>query len=136
VFGDDGTWTWETDGRLATIVNPLMTANLKAKKLRSLLRRQKAFQRKGQPPFIDAFVFCSSPHLRFELEGNARCHVCQRDPIPHNEKNSRPSILSAIMHRECPGLDRYIKGPHDRPMAWSVRRSNRLAFDRPSECAR
>src|ERR1700741_912475 len=32
VYGDAGTWTWETDGRLVTASNPLLGANLKAKK--------------------------------------------------------------------------------------------------------
>ena len=40
LFGDAGTWTWETDGRLSTVDNPLMAANLKAKKFRSLLERR------------------------------------------------------------------------------------------------
>jgi hypothetical protein len=42
--GDAGTWTWETDGKLATVDNPLHAANLKAKKLRSLLQQQKVCQ--------------------------------------------------------------------------------------------
>ena len=33
LFGDAGTWTWETDGKLSTVDNPLIAANLKAKKL-------------------------------------------------------------------------------------------------------
>ena len=57
LFGDAGTWTWETDGKLRTVDNPLIAANLKAKKLRSLLQRQKAFKKKGQPPFVEALVF-------------------------------------------------------------------------------
>ena len=42
VFGDPGTWTWETDGRLIPTANPIFSANLKAKKLKQLLQRQKA----------------------------------------------------------------------------------------------
>src|SRR5215510_4837200 len=33
LFGDAGTWTWETDGRLVTIDTPLILANSKAKRL-------------------------------------------------------------------------------------------------------
>ena len=58
LFGDAGTWTWETDGRLITTDNPLILANTKAKKLRSLLYRQKACKKKGPLPFIEALVFC------------------------------------------------------------------------------
>ena len=53
LFGDAGTWTWETDGKLVTIDNPLLAANAKAKRLRSLLQRQKACKNKGQLPFLE-----------------------------------------------------------------------------------
>src|SRR3954453_12175139 len=69
LFGDAGTWTWETDGRLSTTDNPLFSANLKAKKLRTLLQRQKAV--KVQLPFLEALVCCSAPELRCELQGNS-----------------------------------------------------------------
>src|SRR6266704_6484643 len=45
--GDAGTWIWETDGKLTAVDNPLVTTNLKAKKLRNLLQRQKASKKKG-----------------------------------------------------------------------------------------
>jgi hypothetical protein len=44
--GDAGTWTWEADGKRTTTDNPLIAANTKAKKLRSL---QAPFLRKGCP---------------------------------------------------------------------------------------
>ena len=49
LFGDAGTWTWETEGRLSHGRQPADRANIKAKKLSSLLQRQKAFQKKGDP---------------------------------------------------------------------------------------
>jgi hypothetical protein len=70
--GDAGTWTWETEGKPhATVDNPLFQANSKAKKLRSLLNRQKACKKKGQVPWIDATVFCSAAGLKFELQDRA-----------------------------------------------------------------
>jgi len=51
LLGDAGTWTWETDGRLATVDSPLILANNKAKKLRSLLGRQKVCKKKGRYRF-------------------------------------------------------------------------------------
>src|SRR5213593_4453448 len=51
--GDAGTWIWETDGKLKAVDNPLVTTNLKAKKLRNLLQRQKASKKKGQLPFLE-----------------------------------------------------------------------------------
>jgi serine/threonine protein kinase len=133
LFGDAGTWTWDTDGKLSTVDNPLIAVNLKAKKLRSLLQRQKAFKKKGQPPFIEALVFCSAPELRNELQGNARFRVCLRDRDAVGDSPARPGIMAAIMRRECPGLDSYARGTYDRPMAKVVSQAMDQAGIRPSQ---
>ena len=133
LFGDAGTWTWETDGRLFTVDNPLIAANLKAKKLRTLLQRQKAFKNKGQPPFVEALVFCSAMDLRNELQGNARFRVCLRDRDAVGEAPARPGIMAAITRRECPGLEIYAKGTHDRPMAKVISQAMDQAGIRPSQ---
>ncbi len=133
LFGDAGTWTWETDGRLGTYDNPLIAANLKAKKLRSLLQRQKAFKNKGQIPFVEALVFCSAPDLRCELQGNARFRVCLRDRDASDDKPARLGIIAAIMRRDCPGLDPRAKGTHDRPMAKVISQAMDQAGIRPSQ---
>lgn len=133
LFGDAGTWTWETDGKLLTVDNPLMAANLKAKKLRSLLQKQRAFKKKGQPPFVEALVFCSAPELKNDLQGNARFRVCLRDRDTDSEKPARNGIMAAIMRRECPGLDSYAKGTHDRPMAKVISQAMDQAGIRPSQ---
>ncbi|MGA2255560.1 MAG: NERD domain-containing protein, partial [Thermoguttaceae bacterium] len=115
--GDAGTWTWEHEGRLYTVDSPLIAANLKAKKLRSLLQRQKAFQKKGQVPFIEALVFCSAPDLVCELTGNARLRVCLRDREKEGDKPARPGIMAAVMRCDCRGLDHSPRGTHERAMA-------------------
>ncbi|MGO9919911.1 MAG: NERD domain-containing protein, partial [Isosphaeraceae bacterium] len=96
VSGDAGTWTWETDGRLSTVDNPLIAANLKAKKLRSLLQQQRACQKKGQVPFIEPLVFCSAPELNCELHANARLRVCLRDKEPTGDTPARPGVIAAV----------------------------------------
>lgn len=133
LFGDAGTWTWETDGKLSTMDNPLMLANLKAKKLRSLLQKQKAFKKKGQPPFVEAVLFCSAPDLRCDLQGNARHRVLLRDRPAEGDKPARKGIMAAIMRRECSGLDSYAKGTHDRPMMKVVSQAMDQAGVRPSQ---
>lgn len=133
LWGDAGTWTWESDGKLSTTDNPLLLANLKAKKLRSLLQKQKAFKNKGQPPFIEAIVFCSAPNLNCELQGNARHRVVLRDRDAHDGKQARKGIIAAIMRRECSGLDPYSKGTHDRPMMKVVSQAIDQAGIRPNE---
>lgn len=63
IEGDAHTWSWHDAGRIVTDDNPLLLANLKAKRLKSLLRRQRAFQR-GRVPFLDPLIFCSAPDQR------------------------------------------------------------------------
>src|SRR5437867_4422777 len=116
LYGDAGTWTWETEGKLITTDNPLFSANLKAKKLRTLLQRQRAAAR-AQLPFIEALVFCSAPDLRCELQGNASFHVCLRDREASAGSAGHPGIIAAIKRRECDGLSPIPRGTHDRPMA-------------------
>jgi serine/threonine protein kinase len=134
--GDAGTWTWETDGKLTTVDNPYQLANSKAKKLRSLLQRQKAAKSKGQIPFIEALVFCSAENLQCDLQGNARFHVCLRDRAAEGAKPARPGIMAAIKRRECDGLDPFPKGSHDRPTAKAVAQAIEQAGIRPSQRSR
>ena len=131
--GDAGTWTWEADARLVTVDSPLVLANTKAKKLRSLLQRQRACQKRGQVPYIAALVFCSDPDLKLELQGNARLRVCLRDRDAAANTPARPGIMAAIMRRDCPGLDSTPKGVHDRPTAKMVGQSMEQAGVRPSQ---
>ena len=134
--GDAGTWIWETDGKLTTVDNPYQLANSKAKKLRSLLQRQKACKSKAQLPFVEAIVFCSAPDLRCELQGTARHHVCRRDRGAEGDKPARPGILAAIRNRVCDGLDSYAKGTHDRPTAKRLAQAMEQAGIRPSQRSR
>lgn len=133
LFGDAGTWTWETDGKFSTVDNPLMLTNLKAKKLKSLLQKQKAFKKKGQLPFIEALVFCSAPDLQCDLQGNARHRVCLRDRDAAGDKKAQAGILAAIMRRECSGLDSHARGTHDRPMSKVISQAMDQAGIRPSQ---
>jgi serine/threonine protein kinase len=134
--GDAGTWTWETDVTLATVDNPYHLANSKAKKLRSLLQRQKAAKSKGQVPFIEALVFCSAENLQCDLQGNAKFHVCLRDRGAEEGKPARPGIMAAIKRRECDGLDPTAKGTHNTPTAKLVAQAFEQAGIRPSQRSR
>lgn len=133
LLGDAGTWTWEMDGKLTTTDSPLIAANLKAKKLRALLGRQKACQKKGPLPFIEALVFCSDPDLKLDLQGNARLRVCLRDRDASDDTPARPGIMAALMRRECPGLEATAKGKHDRPTGKMVSQAIEQAGIRPSQ---
>lgn len=118
--GDAGTWVLErADGKRRTYDNPLRLTNLKAKRLKSLLERQRAFQGKTGPPFIEPLVFLSAEHLRMSLPFDASHRVCLRDRPGGGDKPARAGILAAMMQRECQGL---------RPMQDSWRRS----YNRPT----
>src|SRR5262249_23074957 len=102
VYGDPGTWTWETDGQLVTVTNPLLSANFKAKKLRQLLERQKAVKVKGSLPWVEALVFLSAPNLQCELRDTAAYRVCLRD---RDAAPGRPGLMAAVKRRDCSGVD-------------------------------
>ena len=134
LFGDAGTWTWETlDGKLITTDNPLISTNTKAKKLRSLLYRQKACKKKGNLPFIEPLVFVSATDLQCELRGTAALRVCMRDREQDGDTPARPGIMAAIKRRECAGLDLRPKGQHDRPIAKAIGQAMDQAGIRPSQ---
>jgi serine/threonine protein kinase len=113
--GDAHTWTWVHEGRRKTVDNPYLLANLKAKKLASLLGRQRAFA-KLRVPFIDALVFCSAAGLDCRLEGGGQAHVCRRDG------DALPGIMAALKRRDGAGLGAQ-RGTFDRPMLRAVARA-------------
>jgi serine/threonine protein kinase len=133
LHGDAGTWTFEHEGKLRTFDNPLLDANRKAKKLSSLLSRQKGAQKKGKLPFIEALVFCSDPNLKCDLQGTARSRVCLRDHDGTDGQPARDGIMAALMRRVCPGLDQNPKGQHNRPMAKIVSQTLEKAGIRPRQ---
>ncbi len=133
LFGDAGTWSWETEGKLFTTDNPLIAANTKAKKLRALLQHQRACKNKGPVPFIEPLIFCSATGLQLELKGTKASRVCLRDREAAGDTPARPGILAAIMRRECSGLEGHPKGTHDRPTAKMVSQAMDQAGIRPCQ---
>lgn len=127
--GDAHSWNWQQNGRSYTCDNPVLLADLKAKRLRSLLQRQKAFDR-PRVPFIEPLVFCSAEGLQSNLQGNAGFHVCLRDT------DKQPGILAAIKSRQCPGLPQQPRGTFDRPMGKTISRALEQAGIRPSQRSR
>lgn len=135
--GDAGTWTWEHEGRLRTDDNPVIAANRRAKKLRSLLEKQKAVKKlRGRLPFVEPVVFCSAENLQCNLEGTARYRVCLRDREATDDRPDRPGIMAALERRDCPGIDPKPKGRVDRPVAKAVSQAMHQAGVRPSQKAR
>ncbi len=127
--GDANTWIWQHDNRQKIVDNPLYLANLKAKKLASLLQRQRAFD-KLRLPFIEPLIFCSAANLQCRLEGNAQFRICLRD----HEK--RLGIMAALKNRNCPGLPEQPRGTHDRPMVKAISRCLDQIGIRPTQRSR
>ncbi len=134
--GDAGTWTFTESGKIWTLDNPLLSANRKAKKLNSLLGRQKGANKKGPIPYIEALVFCSHADLKCALQGTALSGVCLRDTAAEKDRSARPGIMAAIKRRECPGLTSQPRGTHDRPTAKVVSQALDKAGIRPLQRTR
>src|SRR5580700_1311836 len=69
--GDTLSWTWEHEGRRKTVENPVLLANRKCKRLKSLLVRQRAFKKEAQP-FIEPIAFLSQPNAKCLLSDGVR----------------------------------------------------------------
>ena len=108
VSGDANYWVWEHDGKRHSDESPLILANRKCKRLKSLLARQRAF-RGLECPFIEPLVFLSHSEVKLHLQGLAAGKVCVRDQKMPG-KPDRDGILAAIRQRKCPGLT-----PRDMP---------------------
>jgi len=110
--GDAGTWTFEHEGRRTTIDNPVFLADLKAKKLKSLLDRQRAARGDVRIPRIEAAVFCSASGLQVDLSDQARARLLLRDrkADPTTGVSERPGILGLFTNRIGPGF----QPAHDR----------------------
>jgi serine/threonine protein kinase len=134
--GDTLSWTWEHEGRRKTVENPLLLANRKCKRLKSLLGRQRAFKKEAQP-FIDPIVFLSHPDVKCFLSGVAANNVRLRDQnASQGEGTERPGIMGAIRRRECPGLRQFQFSPVNRPTIRAVALAMDQAGIRPSQNAR
>jgi Nuclease-related domain len=97
--GDAGTWRNTRPGEVQAraLDNPLLLANRKAKRLKSLLMRQRAF-RGEQVPFVRPLVFLSSPELDCRLAPDARNGVYGLDVEDPHEGPTQRGGLSGIVN--------------------------------------
>lgn len=124
--GDRGTWTYlKPNGRQKTVDNPLILANSKCKKLKSLLERQPA-SRGEQLPYLEPLIFLSNPELKNLLPEPDRIRVCQRHP------DTSQGIIGAIKFRNAPGLKQEVP-LINRPTVHRLARALSEAGIRPSQ---
>ena len=119
--GDAATWTFDHEGRRTTIDNPLFLADLKAKRLKNLLERQRSARRPAFIPRLDAAVFCSAPGLHVELPEQARGRLLLRDRTadPATGATERPGIVALFTNRTGPGFPP-LRDCCDRPTGQAI----------------
>lgn len=128
ISGDTHSWTWRQDGRSPyTDDNPLFLANRKARKLASLLRRQKEFNRL-RLPFVEAVVFCSANNNRLKLPESLGQKVFIRD----HGMPPKSGIIEAVT-RPRSGDAQFVI---DAPMARAIGRALDQAGIRPANRSR
>ncbi|MFR9777809.1 BREX system serine/threonine kinase PglW [Micromonospora sp. MS34] len=91
-------WILSNQSNTRTFDNPLHLADMKAKKLKSLLQVA-ASQRRGAPirvPFVQAAVFLSKPGLRVELSDHHLHGVYGPEPAPGHQPGPLPTITSLL----------------------------------------
>ncbi len=143
MFGDGQNWRWRRpNGSDKPLPHPLILANTKAKRLRSLLSRQPAL-RKEREPFITALVFLSSPDLDCRLHDIARTSVCGRDRDPLPLGVAPPELKPTFA--PLPGIVATIKDPSkarlrgtsiNRPMSAMIAEAIEQAGLKPSNRGR
>ena len=107
--GDGQRWRLKRpNGSRALFDPPLLLANTKAKRLRSLLARQPALKG-ARPPWVTALVFLSSAELDCRLHDIARTAVYGRDPDPVPPGASQPPARTAFA--PLPGIVAGLKDP-------------------------
>lgn len=133
IEGDAASWTWlPPDGRPERhLDNPLLLADRKAKRLKSLLSRQPVFR--GTPPsfFIEPIVFLAEPSLRVALSDEGRAKVYGPDDHGRDQVNDLPGIIRLFARVE-PGRRARV----DRPLSEALARAVDMAGIRESVALR
>lgn len=137
--GDAGTWrnTRSADARGRSMDNPLLLTNRKAKRLKSLLGRQKAF-RNERVPFITPLVFLSHPELDCHLDADARAgiHGLDQEDLPADVPRQRgglTGIVRALTHLTGEEHQRLGSRRIDKPMSKRITQALDEAGIRPSQ---
>ncbi len=132
--GDAGTWqlTRPGDVRPRSLDNPLLLTNRKAKRLKSLLTRQKAL-RGVRIPFIAPLVFLSHPELDCRLDPSARTGIHGLDGDQSAQRGGLSSVVAAIMHFTAEEHARLANRKVDRPTSTKLAQALEEAGVRPSQ---
>lgn len=107
LYGDGQRWRLKRqNGSEKLYDHPLILANTKAKRLRSLLARQPPF-RNERPPWVTPLVFLSSSELEIRLHAIGSTAVCGRDP----DLDTPPTQPQKKAVKSLPGIVTALKDP-------------------------
>ncbi|WP_116997335.1 BREX system serine/threonine kinase PglW [Desertimonas flava] len=137
--GDGQRWRhrWP-DGGERFLDHPLILANTKAKRLKSLLSRQRPFA-KERVPFVTALVFLSSADLECNLHNVGRTGVAVRDADPGAPPpvdrgfGVLPGIIQALKDPSAAGLR---AGAINKPMSKRIAEAIEQAGIKPANRGR
>lgn len=134
--GDAGTWrlTRPNELRARSFDNPLLLTNRKAKRLKSLLGRQKAV-RGTRLPFIAPLVFLSHPELDCQLDPTARDGVHGLDGET-GQSGGLTGIVAAFTRFTAEEHARLANRKIDRDASAKLVRALEQAGVRPSQSRR
>ena len=121
--GDTHTWRLSKEGSISSMDNPRLLNTRKAKKLASLLKKEKSTRQHGVP-FLNSLVFLSDPNLDCRLGGTARSGVLTR----HN-------IETSLKSGDLPGIDK-IKRRINKPTSKGIERALEAIGLRPALSSR
>lgn len=135
--GDAGTWQTTRPGttRGRRFDNPLLLTNRKAKRLKSLLARQRAFHGE-RVPFVVPLVFLSHPELECRLDRDARAGIHGLDATGNESAPQRgklPGIVAGLTSLTIEERERLGDRRIDRPMASRIAAALEQAGVRPSQ---
>jgi serine/threonine protein kinase len=135
--GDAGTWRVTRPGQphSSRFDNPLLLTNRKAKRLKSLLTRQRAF-RGERPPFVTPLVFLSHEDLDCRLDESARAGITGLDRDAGGSTPQRgglPGVLETLTRMTPEEHERLGSRRIDRPMAKRIATALEQAGVRPSQ---
>ncbi|MHB1446941.1 MAG: BREX system serine/threonine kinase PglW [Acidimicrobiales bacterium] len=112
IGGDGATWQWVTpEGQRRSFDNPRLLASRKAKALKEVLSRSKAFAgRRAEVPFVSEAVFLSDRDLKVTLSPPGRHQVFGRDaeddqPLP-GARSAIGGIIRTLTTLDADGLGR------------------------------
>jgi serine/threonine protein kinase len=133
--GDSHTWTWTQGGKRHSYDSPLILADRKAKRLKSLIAKQKSCQ-KVRVPFLQPLVFCSAENLTLRLGSVARQGVSLRDCDSNHGESSPPGIVAAMTRWAAEASDDPGDRRIDKPTSKALSRALEESGIRPSQRAR